>query len=936
VLTAERNRLTSKMTALPLVTLAKDGKFELQASTLKKLSQLQGPVAVIAIAGLYRTGKSYLLNRLLGKQKGFAVGPTVNPCTKGIYVWGDPPKRNGVNIILLDTEGLGSTQQDQSYDTKIFSLALLLSSYFIYNSMGTIDERALEGLHLVTNLTKHISAKSNTAMSSFMPNFIWCLRDFSLKLEDENGVPMTEAQYLENSLNFTSSKSAGKDDKKSSEKNAIRECIKTFFPRRDCACLVRPTNEESELQNSDAISENKLRPQFLKQMSALTEKILSGVQPKRIMNQSVTGERFVLLLENYVNAFNNGMAPEILGTWESIAILENQKIVKNELATYENGLTVAMKHKPLDDATLTKTNNALKLAAMNSIQKNGFGEDVSKLSDEFETASAEIFRKVEKENLKASNEVNSKLLEDLYRSRIFQKLNQNEFANVSKLSQAWNELETHYINIAKGSQSSRLHSLNQFLGAKKNESFSLFSEHVAQINQAEIENLKKISSEFKKNAKEAEKKLNDNLQKVSAEKHNLELNHVKASEELKMLKERHQDSLNKIKEFEKKCEDLNEKIKESGLRERKVESSNTEVREKFRKSEIEIDTLKKEVKQLRENEKRNESSDLGLKNMLKKKDSDIESLEREIRILKESDKKSEASGNKIKDSLREREAEIEVLKRDIQQFKEFEKRNESSNQELKSSMKKKDSEIEKLEKENRLLRAKEKNSESDTSEIKATLEKYESENNALKTEKSTLTKKLATNESDMKNLLETRERKITSLEKELNEKEKQQKENSNEILELRMTNDRLTSQIHESENSSQSKRIQTPTQNRTNKHNNNNNNNNRGNFEPHAFHDINNEMDEEIPQASNNRFEKLNQAVVPSPSKKRKQPVNIVAQDEEEEPVTKKRKSEQEDFNKLSVAQLRGRIKDIDHTAIPMSAISKAKLVEILESLTKK
>lgn len=35
---------------------------------------------------------------------------------------------------------------------------------------------------------------------------------------------------------------------------------------------------------------------------------------------------------------------------------------------------------------------------------------------------------------------------------------------------------------------------------------------------------------MKKNAKEAEKKLNDSLQLVSSQKHQLELNHTKASE----------------------------------------------------------------------------------------------------------------------------------------------------------------------------------------------------------------------------------------------------------------------------------------------------------------------------------------------------------------------------------------------------------------------
>jgi len=32
---------------------------------------------------MYRTGKSYLLNRmLLNRSGGFGVGPTINPCTK--------------------------------------------------------------------------------------------------------------------------------------------------------------------------------------------------------------------------------------------------------------------------------------------------------------------------------------------------------------------------------------------------------------------------------------------------------------------------------------------------------------------------------------------------------------------------------------------------------------------------------------------------------------------------------------------------------------------------------------------------------------------------------------------------------------------------------------------------------------------------------------
>ena len=55
------------------------------------LKGVKGPIGVIAVAGQYRTGKSYLLNRmLLNRSDGFGVGPSINPCTKGLWVWGTP------------------------------------------------------------------------------------------------------------------------------------------------------------------------------------------------------------------------------------------------------------------------------------------------------------------------------------------------------------------------------------------------------------------------------------------------------------------------------------------------------------------------------------------------------------------------------------------------------------------------------------------------------------------------------------------------------------------------------------------------------------------------------------------------------------------------------------------------------------------------------
>ncbi len=57
--------------------------YELNEDAGEFLKKISGPIGIIAVAGMYRTGKSYLLNRmLLNRSGGFGVGPTINPCTK--------------------------------------------------------------------------------------------------------------------------------------------------------------------------------------------------------------------------------------------------------------------------------------------------------------------------------------------------------------------------------------------------------------------------------------------------------------------------------------------------------------------------------------------------------------------------------------------------------------------------------------------------------------------------------------------------------------------------------------------------------------------------------------------------------------------------------------------------------------------------------------
>ncbi|ROL49853.1 Guanylate-binding protein 1 [Anabarilius grahami] len=389
-----------------LIDTESDGKLCVQQSALQILQQIQQPVVVVAVVGLYRTGKSYLMNRLAGQQKGFALGSTIESKTKGIWMWCvDHPTKARTTLVLLDTVGLGDVDKgDPKHDTKIFSLAVLLSSTLVLNSRGTIDNRAIEELQYVTELTEYIKVKSSdegeddSEFVKFFPSFIWAVRDFTLE-QKINGKYVTEDQYLEYALKLKPGSS-----RTVKEFNLPRECIRNYFPSRKCFTFPFPTTPEN-VSRLESLDPADLSPDFQKVSDHFCKFIFDRSEVKRLKDgHTVTGRVLGQLVKTYVDTISSGEVPFLENAVIAMAMIENEAAVKEGLEVYQSGMEKLKDSFPLELKDVSSEHQHLSNMATQTFMKRSFKdsegtfmkyleEDINKLFDGYLCKNEEASKK---------------------------------------------------------------------------------------------------------------------------------------------------------------------------------------------------------------------------------------------------------------------------------------------------------------------------------------------------------------------------------------------------------------------------------------------------------------------------------------------------------------------------------------------------------------
>ena len=309
--------------------------FILNKDALNILNSIKEDLIIVAIVGKARTGKSYLMNLLLNNNNsqpgsGFQISSRLNSCTKGIWLWNTPrdtPHTPNTKIIFIDSEGTNSTDlSTKTYDSKIFALIVLISSLFIYNTHGNIDERSIGDLalaaHISNTVATNVMEDKEMMLNQLAPKFIWVLRDFVLdKIDPETGKEISSNEYLEICLRNKLMNKNGIG----MENNLIRENIIKYFKERECVTLPRPVDQEEDLHKLDEIPFDKLKPNFRSEFLNLKNKVYENSKVKRIGNKKINGPILVGLLTQFINSLNSKIIPNINTVIENIIINEIEK-----------------------------------------------------------------------------------------------------------------------------------------------------------------------------------------------------------------------------------------------------------------------------------------------------------------------------------------------------------------------------------------------------------------------------------------------------------------------------------------------------------------------------------------------------------------------------------------------------------------------------------
>jgi hypothetical protein len=337
----------------------------------------------------------------------FPTSGTVSACTTGIWIWASSSSDTNAEdpvYLLVDCEGSGNVSNSKDHDSRLFAIAMLMSSYFMYNSRGVIEETSLSYLATVAAIA--VSAlKGEDVPQRNRPRFMWILRDFVLSLDDRMGNPISSTEYLESCLRG---------------RKPYKQLLSSLFSTLDCTTLITPANEEAKLQRLVELGWEGLRPEFQRQIMSLRDKIFRDSVPKRAWNSgnaNMTGEDLLRFMEGVLTHINSNDVPHVVSLWSQIQARQTAQTIESLEQEYQRKASEI--DLPKSEVDLEDILNRLRKETLKSLRRNSLKDQIK---DDMSLRMDIIDNRVLRQNQIRTKEGAQELLRQLWKEEVMQPL----------------------------------------------------------------------------------------------------------------------------------------------------------------------------------------------------------------------------------------------------------------------------------------------------------------------------------------------------------------------------------------------------------------------------------------------------------------------------------------------------------------------------------
>jgi len=352
----------------------------------KRLKELGAQrVAVVAVMGAFRTGKSFLLDLFLrflrweadhpeeaaaaaqatlpprgedeefplpawitaagaavegatDEDEGFRFKGGMDACTEGIWIWSEPFIRDldgeSVAVLLMDTQGAWDSQMTKEQSATIFGLTAVLSSKQIYNINMQIQEDKVENLayfmrfaQAALNKAAAEMERGGKSLDKEQLNRPFQSLDFLVRdwrhFRDDWTVEECKEQMVQHFNRHVSPEKL--------VENSTAEALHAMFQRLQCFCLPHPgLTIEKETWTGKVADINK---DFIRFVDLYVRDVFTtGLSTKKILGSELSTISFPMVLKDFVSAFHDA-APAAMSFTQAMenatVLLAKEKAMKS-------------------------------------------------------------------------------------------------------------------------------------------------------------------------------------------------------------------------------------------------------------------------------------------------------------------------------------------------------------------------------------------------------------------------------------------------------------------------------------------------------------------------------------------------------------------------------------------------------------------------------